>query len=141
MGNNISDKDKIASLKSKQRERKQSNRNQIHPEGGALKVAAGTTVGVGVVQSDHVTIMADGTHVSAIPAENGMNEILRILHVYEQAQEDKAESDANNSDWMLIAKVLDRFLFWVFLIASVSMTAVLMTAHPEYPEKPYDYVP
>ena len=61
-------------------------------------------------------------------------QLVTMLQGFEKAKDDQNCADACNNDWMLAAKVLDRFLLWVYIAATIVLTAYFLTRQPNYDE-------
>ncbi len=57
-------------------------------------------------------------------------EILKTLQVLISRQELEDECEDIANDWRQVAQVIDRLLFWVFLIATVGITLTLLIIIP-----------
>lgn len=58
------------------------------------------------------------------------DEILKTLQVLISRQELDDECEEISNEWRQVAQVIDRLLFWVFLVATVAITLVLLIIIP-----------
>ncbi|ETN76480.1 hypothetical protein NECAME_03411 [Necator americanus] len=74
--------------------------------------------------------------------DNLQIKLLRTLQVLIRRQESEDESERMAIEWRQIAQVIDRLLFWIFLVATVIITFILLlfipamhrSSHEEHPE-------
>ena len=58
-------------------------------------------------------------------ARNEMDAILESVKAMQRILEDKVTSEAYTGEWKLVAKLLDRLLFWIFLVSIIIAIIVL----------------
>ena len=59
-------------------------------------------------------------------------EILAIMKEIQQKEREREEEKGIETDWMLVASVIDRFLFTVFTILASASTFMILFSHPSY---------
>ncbi|XP_033750129.1 neuronal acetylcholine receptor subunit alpha-9-like [Pecten maximus] len=59
-----------------------------------------------------------------------LQEILNRLQILIQKEEEKEKSDALAKRWMEASEVIDRFLFWVFVLGTVISSVFLLMIYP-----------
>lgn len=76
--------------------------------------------------------LSDGTLDCQNTTDKLLSRILFTLEGFADREKDKDKEEQQRSDWMLVAVVLDRVLFFVFTIITVIVCVVLLNKHPEY---------
>ncbi|WKX88903.1 hypothetical protein Q1695_008496 [Nippostrongylus brasiliensis] len=64
--------------------------------------------------------------------------LLKTLQILIKRQENEDASERRANEWRHVAQVIDRLLFWVFLVATVIITFVLLVLIPYLPRAAYE---
>ena len=67
--------------------------------------------------------------------EKLLAQILRVLKDREAVQKVKKERELTMADWVLVAMVVDRFMFIAFIVITIAFTWVILTNYPTMDDK------
>ena len=63
-----------------------------------------------------------------------------MMDEFRSDHENKKAEEGCNTDWMLVAMVLDRFLLIVFTTLTIFVSLVILLNHPAYNTDPESFV-
>ncbi|KHJ95676.1 Neurotransmitter-gated ion-channel ligand binding domain protein [Oesophagostomum dentatum] len=113
--------------------------NEIGPDllnGGTTECLHGLLLDV---PSTNLTVDSNGvTRKRRRDDDHLQAKMLRTLQILIKRQENEDESERLAVEWRQVAQVLDRLLFWVFLIATATITFVLLLLIPAIHRSSYE---
>ncbi|KAK6731999.1 hypothetical protein RB195_008069 [Necator americanus] len=120
--------------------------NEVGPDllngGNIVESASGEPVHLDVPQTN-IAVACNGVIRKRPKTDDNLQiKLLRTLQVLIRRQESEDESERMAIEWRQIAQVIDRLLFWIFLVATVIITFILLlfipamhrSSHEEHPE-------